>query len=64
VQPVVKQTGKIVLLLVNRATTQMPYKPDYYALVKKWKNMPFTVRQDSWNKYLGVDKKVVNYYDR
>jgi hypothetical protein len=37
-----------------------PYKPDYYALVKKWKEMPFTVRQESWNQYLGTDKKVSN----
>ena len=40
-----------------------PYKPDYYALVKRWKDMPFTVRQDSWNQYLGVDKKVVNHHN-
>jgi 5-methylcytosine-specific restriction endonuclease McrA len=38
----------------------MPYKPDYYALVKKWKALPFTVRQASWNQYLGTDKKVAN----
>ena len=37
-----------------------PYRPDYYALVKKWKEMPFTVRQESWNQYLGTDKKVAN----
>ena len=48
----------------NIRPLNMPYKPDYYALVKKWKNMPFTVRQDSWNKYLGVDKEVVNYHAR
>lgn len=36
----------------------MPYKPDYYNLVAKWKSMPFTVRQESWNQYLGVSKKV------
>ena len=48
----------------NIRPLNMPYKPDYYALVKKWKDMPFTVRQDSWNKYLGVDKEVVNYRNR
>jgi hypothetical protein len=45
----------------NIRPLNMPYKPDYYALVKRWKNMPFTVRQESWNKYLGVDKEVVNH---
>jgi 5-methylcytosine-specific restriction endonuclease McrA len=36
----------------------MPYKPDYYNLVNRWKDLPFTVKQASWNKYLGVDKEV------
>ena len=36
-----------------------PYKPDYYSLVKKWKDTNFTVKQASWNQYLGVNKKVV-----
>lgn len=36
----------------------VPYKPDYYHLVGKWKDMPFTVRQECWNQYLGVDKAV------
>jgi len=36
----------------------LPYKPDYFELVKKWKNTEFTVRQESWNKFLGTDKKV------
>lgn len=31
-----------------------PYKPDYYSLVAKWKLRPFTVRQASWNQYLGI----------
>ena len=31
-----------------------PYKPDYYNLVGKWKNMPITVRRESWYQYLGV----------
>jgi 5-methylcytosine-specific restriction endonuclease McrA len=35
-----------------------PYKPDYYSLVGQWKKMPFTVKQTSWNQYLGLDKQV------
>jgi 5-methylcytosine-specific restriction endonuclease McrA len=35
-----------------------PYKPDYYSLVNKWKTMPFSVKQASWNQYLGLDKQV------
>jgi 5-methylcytosine-specific restriction endonuclease McrA len=34
----------------------MPYKPDYYSLVGKWREMPFNVKQDSWYQYLGRDK--------
>jgi len=45
----------------NIRPLNMPYKPDYYALVKKWKDMPFTVKQESWNQYLGVDKRVVSH---
>lgn len=37
-----------------------PFRPDYHALVNKWKKMPFTVRHPSWNQYLGLDKQVVN----
>jgi 5-methylcytosine-specific restriction endonuclease McrA len=33
-----------------------PYKPDYYSLVGKWKQMPFSVKQDSWYQYLGRPK--------
>jgi 5-methylcytosine-specific restriction endonuclease McrA len=36
----------------------LPYKPDYYSLIDRWKDLPFTVKQESWNKYLGVDKLV------
>jgi 5-methylcytosine-specific restriction endonuclease McrA len=36
----------------------MPYAPDYYSLVNKWKQTDFKVRQESWNQYLGVNKKV------
>jgi 5-methylcytosine-specific restriction endonuclease McrA len=35
-----------------------PYRPDYYNLVGKWKNTDFSVKQDSWNQYLGLDKRV------
>jgi 5-methylcytosine-specific restriction endonuclease McrA len=35
-----------------------PYKPDYYSLVGKWKQMPFSVKQDSWYQYLGLNKRV------
>jgi len=35
-----------------------PYRPDYYSLVSKWKTMPFTVKDEAWNKYLGVLKAV------
>jgi 5-methylcytosine-specific restriction endonuclease McrA len=35
-----------------------PYRPDYYSLVNQWKKMPFTVKQTSWNQYLGLDKQV------
>lgn len=37
-----------------------PYKPDYYELVKKWRNTEFTVRDAAWNKYLGVDKPILH----
>ena len=35
-----------------------PYKPDYYSLVGKWKDIEFTVRQESWNQYLGINDQV------
>jgi 5-methylcytosine-specific restriction endonuclease McrA len=35
-----------------------PYRPDYYSLVSIWRNMPFTVKQESWNQYLGVKRLV------
>lgn len=35
-----------------------PYRPDYYSLVNHWKKMDFTVKQSSWNQYLGLDKRV------
>lgn len=38
----------------------MPYRPDYYHLVNRWKSIPFTVRQASWNQYLGVNHPVAS----
>ncbi len=35
-----------------------PYRPDYYKLVEQWRKTPFTVKQASWNQYLGLDKQV------
>ena len=35
-----------------------PYRPDYHSLVGKWKKMDFTVKQASWNQYLGLEKRV------
>jgi 5-methylcytosine-specific restriction endonuclease McrA len=35
---------------------RMPYKPDYYSLVNKWKDRDITVRCDSWYQYLGIEK--------
>ena len=34
---------------------RMPFKPDYYALVNKWKQRPITIRHPSWNNYLNVE---------
>jgi len=33
---------------------RMPYKPDYYQLVAKWKNRPVHIEHPSWNQYLGI----------
>ncbi len=44
--------------LHNIRPMHAPYRPDYYNLVKKWQEMPFTVKQESWNKYLGTNKEV------
>lgn len=32
-----------------------PYKPDYYSLVGKWKNMPVKVPDEKWYTYLGIN---------
>jgi hypothetical protein len=40
---------------------RLPYKPDYYNLVAKWKNRPIHIEHPSWMQYLGVeDKRMVN----
>ena len=33
----------------------MPYKPDYYQLVNKWRGRPVHIQHDSWYQYLGID---------
>jgi 5-methylcytosine-specific restriction endonuclease McrA len=43
----------------NIAPIRAPYRPDYYTLLAKWKDTEFTVRQESWNQYLGLNKTVV-----
>lgn len=35
---------------------RMPYKPDYFSLVNKWKQQPFKVKNPVWYQYLGVDQ--------
>jgi hypothetical protein len=42
----------------NIRPVRMPYKPDYYNLVNKWKDTDFKVKQASWNQYLGLNKLV------
>ncbi len=34
---------------------RLPYKPDYFHLVNKWKNTKIRVRHPSWLKYLNLD---------
>jgi 5-methylcytosine-specific restriction endonuclease McrA len=36
---------------------RMPFKPDYYNLVNKWKNQRVHVRNESWYQYLGIDRQ-------
>jgi len=33
----------------------MPYKPDYYQLVNKWKGRPVHIQHSSWYQYLGIE---------
>jgi 5-methylcytosine-specific restriction endonuclease McrA len=35
----------------------MPYKPDYYQLVNKWKGRPVHIQHSSWYQYLGIEDK-------
>lgn len=37
--------------------TRMPFKPDYYNLVNKWKNQGVHIRNESWYQYLGIDRQ-------
>lgn len=32
-----------------------PYKPGYYELVRKRKQLPFTLKHDSWSRWLGLE---------
>lgn len=34
---------------------RMPYKPDYYQLVNKWKSRPLHIEHPSWYQYLGLE---------
>jgi 5-methylcytosine-specific restriction endonuclease McrA len=36
---------------------RMPYKPDYYNLVAKWRNRPITIEHPSWYEYLGIEQR-------
>lgn len=36
---------------------RMPYKPDHFQLIKKWRERPVQVRHDSWYQYLGLKPK-------
>lgn len=40
---------------------RMPFKPDFYNLVNKWKNQGIRVNNPSWLKYLGVDEKEASF---
>lgn len=33
-----------------------PYKPGYYELVRKRKQLPFDLKHESWNRWLGLEK--------
>jgi 5-methylcytosine-specific restriction endonuclease McrA len=36
-----------------------PYEPGYYELVRKRKQMPFNIKHDSWNRWIGLDEEIV-----
>ncbi len=35
-----------------------PYKPGYYELVRKRKQLPFQLRHDSWARWLGLEEEI------
>jgi 5-methylcytosine-specific restriction endonuclease McrA len=35
-----------------------PYKPGYYELVRKRKQLPFQLRHDSWSRWLGLEDEI------
>jgi len=35
-----------------------PYKPGYYELVRKRKQLPFQLRHDSWSRWLGLEEEI------
>ena len=35
-----------------------PYKPGYYELVRKRKQLPFQLKHDSWSRWLGLDEEI------
>ena len=39
---------------------RMPYKPDYYQLVNKWRNRPVHIEHPSWYEYLGLEQQSAN----
>lgn len=36
---------------------RMPYKPDYYQLVNKWRSRPVHIEHPSWYQYLGLEEQ-------
>lgn len=36
---------------------RMPYKPDYYQLVSKWKSRPVNIEHPSWLPFLGLEQR-------
>ena len=38
---------------------RMPYRPDYYQLVNKWKTRSISIDHPSWYNYLGIENKSI-----
>lgn len=38
--------------------TYAPYKPGYYELVRKRKQLPFHLKHDSWSRWLGLEDEI------